>query len=97
MARSRARWPHSTTTPGTLGDNRRELPEAPRRALIMRTLPTPFTGQSLKRVEAPRLLRGQATFLDDVRLPSLLHIAFVRSVHPHARFRIDARVASGIP
>jgi carbon-monoxide dehydrogenase large subunit len=47
-------------------------------------------GASLKRLEDPRLLRGQATFVEDLRLPGLRHVAFVRSVHPHARFRVDA-------
>ena len=48
-------------------------------------------GASLKRLEDPRLLRGQAMFVEDLRLPGLRHVAFVRSVHPHARFRLDAR------
>src|SRR5438128_11859990 len=30
-------------------------------------MPTRFAGQPLKRLEDPRLLRGQATFLDDLR------------------------------
>src|SRR5262245_40062076 len=48
-------------------------------------------GASLRRLEDPRLLRGQATFVEDLRLPGLRHVAFVRSVHAHARFRLDAR------
>src|SRR5262245_37346431 len=53
-------------------------------------------GASLKRFEDPRLLRGQATFVEDLRLPGLRHVAFVRSVHAHARFRLDSRaVAAG--
>src|SRR5215467_15250020 len=47
-------------------------------------------GASLKRLEDPRLLRGQATFVEDLRLPGLRHVAFVRSVHAHARFRLDS-------
>src|SRR5262245_4031020 len=56
-------------------------------------------GQPLKRLEDPRLLRGQAMFLDDLRLPVLHHVAFVRSIHAHARVRVDldaARLAPGV-
>jgi carbon-monoxide dehydrogenase large subunit len=56
-----------------------------------------FTGQPLKRLEDPRLLRGLATFVDDLRLPGLRHVAFVRSIHPHARFRVDAAPARAVP
>jgi carbon-monoxide dehydrogenase large subunit len=41
-------------------------------------------GAPVKRTEDPRLLRGQGTYLDDVRVPGLLHAAFVRSPHAHA-------------
>ena len=57
--------------------------------LVMDARPPKFSGQSLKRLEDPRLLKGQATFLEDLRLPDVRHVAFVRSMHPHARFRID--------
>ncbi len=54
-------------------------------------------GASLRRLEDPRLLRGQAMFVEDLRLPGLRHVAFVRSVHAHARFRLDSRaVAEGV-
>src|SRR5438552_3538020 len=59
-------------------------------------MPTRFAGQPLKRLEDPRLLRGQATFLDDLRLSGARDVAFVRSIHPHARFRIDASAARAI-
>jgi carbon-monoxide dehydrogenase large subunit len=38
----------------------------------------PFLGAPLKRFEDPRLLRGQATFIEDLELPRMLHVAFVR-------------------
>src|SRR2546426_1122519 len=59
-------------------------------------MPTRFAGQPLKRLEDPRLLRGQAAFLDDLRLSGARDVAFVRSIHPHARFRIDASAARAI-
>ena len=39
----------------------------------------------VKRLEDPRLLTGRGRYLDDIRLPGLLHAAFVRSPHAHAR------------
>src|SRR5438034_879093 len=46
-------------------------------------------GRSLKRVEDPRLLRGEGRFVDDLAAP--LHVAFVRSPVASGRLRsIDA-------
>jgi carbon-monoxide dehydrogenase large subunit len=42
-------------------------------------------GSRAKRLEDPRLLRGKARFIDDIRLPDALHAAFVRSPFPHAK------------
>ena len=42
---------------------------------------TQFTGQPLTRLEDPRLLRGQAAFLDDLRLPGVRHVAIARSMN----------------
>ncbi|HEX8103918.1 MAG TPA: aerobic carbon-monoxide dehydrogenase large subunit [Solirubrobacteraceae bacterium] len=39
----------------------------------------------LKRKEDPRLVRGQGHFVDDVRLPGMLHGAVLRSPHAHAK------------
>ena len=47
-------------------------------------------GKRIKRNEDPRLLTGQALFVDDVNLPRMLHVAFFRSPYGHARIkRID--------
>src|SRR4030088_693230 len=45
----------------------------------------PFVGAAVRRLEDPRLLRGQASFIDDLELPRQLYVAFVRSEYPHAR------------
>jgi CO/xanthine dehydrogenase Mo-binding subunit len=42
-------------------------------------------GASVPRREDPRLLRGEGRFVDDMKLPGMLHAAFVRSPHAHAR------------
>ncbi|HET9923467.1 MAG TPA: xanthine dehydrogenase family protein molybdopterin-binding subunit [Methylomirabilota bacterium] len=39
----------------------------------------------MRRKEDPRYLRGEGRFVDDIKLPGLLHVAFVRSPHAHAR------------
>ena len=38
-----------------------------------------FVGQSVKRLEDPRLVSGHGRFVDDVVLPGMLHAAFLRS------------------
>ncbi|MFQ5889983.1 MAG: molybdopterin cofactor-binding domain-containing protein [Gemmatimonadota bacterium] len=51
-------------------------------------------GQRITRNEDPRLLTGEALFVDDVRLPGMLHVAFRRSDYAHGRIRsIDVSVA----
>ncbi|NKC30098.1 xanthine dehydrogenase family protein molybdopterin-binding subunit [Falsiroseomonas selenitidurans] len=55
-------------------------------------------GRPLTRNEDPRLLRGEALFVDDVELPGLLHAAFLRSPHAHARLlAIDTAAARARP
>lgn len=49
---------------------------------------TQFFGEPIKRNEDPRLLTGNALFTDDVQLPNMAHVAFVRS--PYARARIKS-------
>ena len=56
-----------------------------------------FFGQPLRRIEDPRLLRGQAMFVEDIERPGMLHVAFVRSPHARARFRVDAARALAQP
>ncbi|HXG15793.1 MAG TPA: xanthine dehydrogenase family protein molybdopterin-binding subunit [Calidithermus sp.] len=46
-----------------------------------------YVGAAVRRREDPRLLRGEGRFLDDVTLPGMLHAAFLRSPHAHARLR----------
>lgn len=46
---------------------------------------TRYFGERIKRNEDPRLLTGQGLYVDDVDLPGMLHVAFVRSPYAHAR------------
>jgi len=55
-------------------------------------------GTAVKRLEDEPLLRGRGRFVDDIDLPGLLHVAFVRSPHPHALIKgIDAQAALAVP
>jgi len=50
-----------------------------------------LVGERIKRREDPRLIRGLATYTDDLKLHGMLHAAFVRSDYPAGRIvRIDA-------
>ncbi|MEK7385779.1 MAG: xanthine dehydrogenase family protein molybdopterin-binding subunit, partial [candidate division NC10 bacterium] len=59
-----------------------------------------YFGAAVKRREDPRFLRGEARYVDDVKLAGMLHAAFLRSPHAHARIariRTDAATAlSGV-
>src|SRR3989449_10501315 len=55
-------------------------------------------GAEVKRKEDPRLITGRSTYVTDVVLPGMHHVAFVRSPHAHARIRrIDASAATRRP
>jgi aerobic carbon-monoxide dehydrogenase large subunit len=55
-------------------------------------------GLSVKRREDRRFLTGRGRFVDDVRLPRLVHAAIVRSPHAHARVvEVEARRARALP
>ena len=68
--------------------------------MTTRTGPTPgkAVGQRIKRTEDPQLLQGLGTFVDDVTLPGMLHIAFRRSDVAHGRIvRIGTAAAEAMP
>jgi carbon-monoxide dehydrogenase large subunit len=57
----------------------------------------PF-GVAVRRREDPRLLTGHGRYASDVELPRMLHVAFVRSLHAHARLRaLDTAAAAVEP
>jgi len=45
---------------------------------------TRWIGQSIKRVEDPRLLSGRGKYVDDIVVPNMAHAAVLRSPHAHA-------------
>jgi aerobic carbon-monoxide dehydrogenase large subunit len=44
-----------------------------------------MVGAPIKRREDPRLITGQATYVDDIKLHGMLHMAVLRSPYGHAR------------
>jgi len=59
---------------------------------------TQYFGKPIPRNEDPRLLTGRALYVDDVHLPGMLHVAFLRSAHAHARITsIDVSAARQRP
>ena len=55
-------------------------------------------GQSVRRLEDPRLIQGFGRYSDDVSLPRQAYAVVVRSPHAHARIRsMDTSAARGAP
>jgi carbon-monoxide dehydrogenase large subunit len=57
-----------------------------------------YTGASIKRSEDPRILTGAGRYVGDIKLPGMLHAAFVRSPLAHGQvLSVDARAARELP
>src|SRR3989442_516466 len=57
----------------------------------------PYIGRAMKRVEDPRLIRGVATYIDDIALPGMLHVAILRRPYAHARItKIETAAAKAL-
>jgi aerobic carbon-monoxide dehydrogenase large subunit len=57
-----------------------------------------YIGQPLRRREDFRLLTGKGRYVDDIKLPGLLHLTVLRSPHAHAEIkRIDLTKAASAP
>jgi carbon-monoxide dehydrogenase large subunit len=56
-------------------------------------------GESVYRIEDDRLLRGRATFIDDIDVGhGVVHVGFLRSQYAHARIvRLDVKMARALP
>src|ERR1700716_2867284 len=65
-------------------------------ATISPVLPK-LVGQRTKRREDPRLIQGRATYVDDISLVGMQHLAFKRSDVAHGRIRsIDTSAAKAM-
>jgi carbon-monoxide dehydrogenase large subunit len=72
-------------TPASIGLSREDLPNS-------------YIGRSVPRPNLPKLVQGRAAYTDDVTLPRMVHAAFLRSPHAHARIlAIDTAASSQVP
>ncbi len=66
--------------------------------MTMQATPGQLVGQRVRRREDPRLVRGHGSYVDDVKLPGMLHLAFRRSDVAHGAIRsIDTSAAEAMP
>ena len=57
-----------------------------------------WLGRSVKRAEDDRFINGRGNYVDDVRLPGMLHMSVLRSPVAHARITsIDTSEAAALP
>ena len=55
-------------------------------------------GHSVKRKEDARFIRGKGTYIDDIHLPGMLHMAILRSPYAHAKVNgVDTSRAAAVP
>src|SRR2546430_17324743 len=66
--------------------------------MSVETRPHGGIGESIRRKEDARFLRGRGNYVDDLELPGMLHMVILRSPHAHARITsIDTAAASAAP
>jgi carbon-monoxide dehydrogenase large subunit len=60
--------------------------------------PNSYIGKSVPRPNVVKLVEGRGQYVDDIVLPRLVHVAFVRSPHAHATIKsIDMMAALKMP
>ena len=58
---------------------------------------TGLIGASIRRVEDAPLITGKGCYTEDIQLPGMLHLAFLRSPYPHAKIiSIDTSAAKAM-
>src|SRR5918994_7645024 len=56
-----------------------------------------LVGERVKRREDPRLIQGRGTYVDDVKIAGMLHMAFKRSDVAHGRIKsLDVSAAAAM-
>jgi carbon-monoxide dehydrogenase large subunit len=61
-------------------------------------VPPKLVGSPVRRREDPRLITGQATYVDDIKLTGMLHMKVVRSTAAHAKLsNVDVAAAKNAP
>jgi aerobic carbon-monoxide dehydrogenase large subunit len=57
-----------------------------------------WLGRSVKRVEDARFIAGRGNYIEDIKLPNMLHMAILRSPFAHAKINsIDTSAAAELP
>jgi aerobic carbon-monoxide dehydrogenase large subunit len=56
--------------------------------------PNSYIGRSVPRPNLARLTQGRGQYVSDIALPRMVHVAFVRSPHAHARIKNIATAAA---
>ncbi|MDQ6727123.1 MAG: aerobic carbon-monoxide dehydrogenase large subunit [Actinomycetota bacterium] len=57
-----------------------------------------WLGKSVKRKEDDRFIAGRGNYIEDIKLPAMLHMAILRSPYAHARIlSIDTSAAMAVP
>ena len=75
-----------------------KIAEAQPSGLTALDRPNSYIGRSVPRPNLARLTQGRGQYVSDVVLPRMVHVAFVRSPHAHARIeRIDTEAARKAP
>ncbi len=66
---------------------------------VTETEPSPgWLGKSVKRKEDDRFIAGRGNYIEDVKLPAMLHMAILRSPYAHARINsIETSAATALP
>src|SRR5713226_3234598 len=55
-------------------------------------------GHAVKRKEDPNFIRGRGNYVDDLKLPGMLYLDFVRSPYAHAKIKsINTEKAKALP
>src|SRR5438093_6691628 len=58
---------------------------------------TGLIGAAIRRVEDPPLITGKGCYTEDIQIPGMLHLAFLRSPYPHAKIiSIDTSAAKAM-
>ena len=84
----------STTKAPVIDPRSADRPDAAGHLKAEGRSPNAYIGRSIPRPNAKKLVEGRGQFVDDFVLPRMVHVAFVRSPHAHARIgRIDASAA----
>ncbi|MFP3165276.1 MAG: glyceraldehyde dehydrogenase subunit alpha [Acidianus sp.] len=47
-----------------------------------------YIGKPIRRIEDPRLISGKGSYVDDIKLPGEMFVAFLRSTKPHAKIHV---------